>query len=118
MGGYGALLLGGRLGPQRVAAIAAESPALWSAPGDTAPGAFDDPADVRANEVFAAQAELTDIPVRSDCGEGDGFIFAARRYADSLTPKPAGGFTPGGHDEAYWRRMAPAQLRWIATYLA
>ncbi|EUA23105.1 putative esterase [Mycobacterium xenopi 4042] len=33
MGGYGALLLGSRLGPTRTAAICAVSPALWLSPG-------------------------------------------------------------------------------------
>src|SRR5581483_8352448 len=41
MGGYGALLLGGRLGPGRTAAICAVSPALWMSSGAAAPGAFD-----------------------------------------------------------------------------
>ncbi len=43
MGGYGALLLGGRLGPARTAAICAVSPALWLSSGAAAPGAFDGP---------------------------------------------------------------------------
>src|SRR6202044_1855502 len=38
MGGYGALLLGGRLGAGRTAAITAVSPALWMSYGATAPG--------------------------------------------------------------------------------
>jgi S-formylglutathione hydrolase FrmB len=41
MGGYGALLLGARLGPARTAAICAVSPALWTSSGAAAPGAFD-----------------------------------------------------------------------------
>ena len=41
MGGYGALLLGARLGPARTAAICAVSPALWTSFDETAPGAFD-----------------------------------------------------------------------------
>ena len=45
MGGYGALLLGGRLGPARTAAICAVSPALWMSSGAAAPGAFDGPDD-------------------------------------------------------------------------
>ena len=45
MGGYGALLLGARLGPARTAAICAVSPALWTSSGATAPGAFDSAED-------------------------------------------------------------------------
>ncbi|WP_425559990.1 alpha/beta hydrolase [Leifsonia poae] len=118
MGGYGALRLAGRLGPSRVAAVAAESPALWHHAGETARGAFDDPADFAANTVFGRQRELAGIPVRIDCGTGDGFYEAARDYADSLSPNPAGGFTAGGHDSAYWRRVAPSQLAFIAQHFA
>jgi hypothetical protein len=42
MGGYGALWLGGQLGAPTVAAVVAESPALWHHADDTASGAFDD----------------------------------------------------------------------------
>ena len=65
MGGYGALLLAGRLGADRVSVCVAESPALWLHPGDTAPGAFDDPADYQANTVFGQQA-----PAGPDRGTG------------------------------------------------
>jgi enterochelin esterase-like enzyme len=40
MGGYGALLAA-ETAPERFRAVAAASPALWSSPGETAPGAFD-----------------------------------------------------------------------------
>jgi len=114
MGGYGALLLAGRLGSKRVSACVAESPALWLQAGDTAPGAFDDPADYQANTVFGHQQRLAGIAVRIDCGTGDGFFPAAQRYARGFSPRPAGGFQPGGHTLGYWRRMAPAQLAFVA----
>lgn len=47
MGGYGALLLGGRLGPARTAAICAVSPALWLSSGAAAPGPSTDPTTSR-----------------------------------------------------------------------
>src|SRR6201999_1916022 len=52
MGGYGALLLGARLGAPRTAAITAVSPALWTSPGAAAPGAFDSADDYEANSVW------------------------------------------------------------------
>ncbi len=110
MGGYGALLVAGRLGSARVAACVAESPALWLHPGDTAPGAFDDPADYETHNVFGRQRQLDGIAVRVDCGLGDGFLPAAQRYVRGFGQRPAGGFEPGGHTLGYWRRMAPAQL--------
>jgi hypothetical protein len=68
MGGYGALLLAETLGAGRVAAVAADSPALWRRFADSAPGAFDDAADFAAHDVFAGRARLAGIPVRIACG--------------------------------------------------
>lgn len=116
MGGYGALLLGSRLGT-RVSAIVAESPAIWHRAADTAPGAFDGPSDFARNNVFGRQPQLAGIAVRIDCGTDDGFYPAARDYAHRLSPRPAGGFERGGHDMDYWRRMAPAQLAFISQHL-
>jgi len=114
MGGYGALLLAGRLGQARVSACVAESPALWQRAGDTAPGAFDDPADYQAHTVFGHQRQLDGVAVRVDCGRGDGFLTAAQHYVGGFSHRPAGGFEPGGHTLGYWRRMAPAQLAFVA----
>lgn len=118
MGGYGALLLGGRLGHDRVAAIAAVSPALWRDAGDTPEGAFDDADDFAAHTVFGEQERLRHIPVRVDCGTSDPFYSATVDYVDGLSPDPAGGFEPGGHDVDYWRREAPAQLAFLGHHLA
>lgn len=114
MGGYGALLLAGSLGKDRVSACVAESPALWQNAGDTAPGAFDDPADYEAHTVFGRQPQLDGVAVRVDCGLGDGFLTSAQHYVRGLSRRPAGGFEPGGHTLGYWRRMAPAQLAFIS----
>lgn len=117
MGGFGALWLGGVLGRNRVAAVAAESPAIWHRAGQSAPGAFDDPADFVAHDLFTHTQALTGIAIRIDCGTDDPFYSAARDYAAALTPKPAGGFQPGAHTLGYWRRMAPAQLTFMASHL-
>lgn len=116
MGGYGALLLGGRLGPRRTAAICAVSPALWLSPGATAPGAFDGATDFTANSVFGMPA-LDSIPIRVDCGNSDPFSSATQAFIDQLANPPAGGFAPGGHDGAYWSSQLPAELTWIAPHL-
>lgn len=116
MGGYGALLLGGRLGAQRTAAICAVSPALWLSPGAAAPGAFDGPGDFTANSVFGLPA-LNSIPIRVDCGESDPFYSATKAFVAQLHPPPAGGFSPGGHNGAFWSSQLPAELTWIAPLL-
>jgi enterochelin esterase-like enzyme len=119
MGGYGALRLAGVLGPRRVAAVSAVSPALWKSFRDTAPGAFDDAADFAAQDVMGHQEALRGIPLRLDCGRGDGFQPAVEVYRDGFPhdQAPSGGFQRGGHDDAYWRRMAPAQLAFLGEHL-
>jgi S-formylglutathione hydrolase FrmB len=116
MGGYGALLLGGRLGPARTAAICAVSPALWMSSGAAAPGAFDGPDDFAANSVFGMPA-LASIPIRVDCGDSDPFYAATKQFIAQLPNPPAGGFSPGGHNPAFWSSQLPAELTWMAPLL-
>ncbi len=117
MGGYGALLLGARLGPSRTAAITAVSPALWLSSGAAAPGAFDGSDDFAANSVFGLPA-FASIPLRVDCGNSDPFYSATREFVAQLPNPPAGGFSPGGHDGSYWSAQLPGELAWMAPLLA
>ncbi len=116
MGGYGALLLGARLGPARTAAICAVSPALWMSYGATAPGAFDSADDWSSNSVLGLSA-LGSIPIRVDCGNSDPFLSATKQFIAQLPNPPAGGFSPGGHDDAFWSSQIPAELTWMAPLL-
>ena len=118
MGGYGSMLLGGELGAARVRAIAVSSPALWLSSGDTAPGAFDDADDYAANTIFDREDTLAGIPLRIDCGEDDPFYEATSALRDQLSPTPAGGFSPGNHDDDFWRHVAPDQLAFLGRALA
>jgi len=113
MGGYGALLMATRLGPNRVAGVVAASAALWQSPRDSAAGAFDDREDFVRNDVFAARSELRGIPVRLDCGRDDPFIVANRAFAREL-PDAAVTFDDGAHTEEYWTAHAGAQMSWLA----
>ncbi|WP_020580211.1 alpha/beta hydrolase [Actinopolymorpha alba] len=116
MGGFGALLLAQRR-PDRVAAVAAVSPALWQEYADVRPGAFDSRTDFEANNVYADQAALRGIRVRVDCGRDDPFAPATRAFVEGLHPRPTGGFQPGAHTGGYWRRMVPDQLAFLAWNL-
>ena len=116
MGGYGALLLGARLGPARTSAICAVSPALWLSSGAAAPGAFDGPDDFAANSVFGLPA-LGSIPLRIDCGDSDPFYAATKAFIAQLPTPPAGGFSPGGHDAGYWSAQLPGEIAWMAPLL-
>jgi enterochelin esterase-like enzyme len=114
MGAYGAMLLGARLGPARTAGICAVSPALYQSYTASTLGAFDSYDDWTHNTVFGLPA-LSTIPLRIDCGNDDRFAPATHQFIAQLHTPPAGGFSPGGHDEAYWRQQLPSDLAWLAS---
>jgi S-formylglutathione hydrolase FrmB len=118
MGGYGALLLAETLGPGRIAAVAADSPALWQRFADSAAGAFDGAADFADHDVFAGRARLAGIPVRIACGDRDPFYPAVEQFAGAVPDLAGTDFSTGGHTDTFWRRTAPAQLRFLAASLS
>jgi enterochelin esterase-like enzyme len=77
--------------------------------------AYDDVEDFERHTIFGRVDRLTDIPVRLDCGTSDPFIDANRALAGELTNVEAH-FEPGGHEHAWWRAHAPAELAWLAQY--
>ncbi|MDT5349235.1 MAG: hypothetical protein QOH91_2522 [Mycobacterium sp.] len=83
MGGYGALLLGSRLGPARTAGICAISPALYTSFTGSAPGAFDSYDDWVQHSVNGLPA-LNSIPLRVDCGTFDRFYPATHAFVNQL----------------------------------
>jgi len=99
MGGAGALRLA-EASPDRLAAVAATSPAV----------AGDGP------EVAGA-GRLAGLAVRVDCGANDPFAAATRALAARL-PGAQVALTKGCHDGAFWQRLAPGQLRFLAAALA
>ena len=117
LGGFGALHLAGVLGAERVAAVVATSPALWRGFDETMPGTFDDAADFARVDLFGRTGQQAGIPVRIDCGKSDAFAERARDFRAALATTPAGGLTPGCHDNAYWTRMVPEQLAFIGRRL-
>lgn len=113
MGGYGAMLLGTRLGAARTAGICAISPAIYMTYFGAPAGAFDSVDDWRTNSVFNLAPKLAPIPLRVDCGTSDSFFYATKSFVGQLNPRPAGEFSPGGHDVSYWRGQLPAELGWM-----
>ncbi|GAB3068850.1 alpha/beta hydrolase [Pedococcus soli] len=116
MGGYGALLLASQLGREGVGAVVAESAALWTGPGASASGAFDDREDFLAHDVFDRADVLAGLSVRLDCGDRDPFVAANRAFAKVL-PSATLTVDAGGHTNTYWREHARGQLEWIAKQL-
>lgn len=114
MGGYGSLLLASELGPDKVFAVVAESAALWTEPGLSAEGAFDDREDFEAHDVFARQRTevLATIPVRMDCGRSDPFVPGNKAF-DQALPSAELTFDKGGHTAEYWTSHGGPQLAWV-----
>ena len=120
MGGYGALRLGALLGSDRVAAVCAVSPAMWSDPDDASRSGFRDAAEYQEFTVQGRQADLAGIPVRIDCGTGDQFYRAVQDYAEAF-PDDANvtaTFEAGAHDPDYWRRVLPEELDFLGSRVA
>jgi S-formylglutathione hydrolase FrmB len=119
MGGYGALRAA-ELEPATFVAVAASSPAIWTsyaAMTGSVGDAFDSAADYAANDVFAAVDRLATVDVRIDCGTADAFCAADRAFVAALPNPPAGGFTAGGHNTDFWRRVAPDQVDFLGRAL-
>ena len=144
MGGYGALLLAERLSTGQLstaqlstglrstglrstgqlpsaAAVVAASPAIFASYADARaadPGAFDGPADFARNNVLAGLGALRRVPAWIDCGSDDPFAAITqllRARLQRLTGRPvAGGIEPGCHDNAFWARGLPAELRFLS----
>lgn len=121
MGGYGALLPAATMGADKVAAVAPMSAALWTEPGFSAPGAFDDAEDWQRHNVFAERARFAAIPIRLACGTSDPFMAADRVFVDGFPATASydvsGIFDPGGHDATFWGDHAAGQLSFLARHL-
>ena len=111
MGGYGALLLGSRA--RQFCAVGVQSPALWTSPGESAPGAFDNAEDYERNDVFKLRPPH---PLWIDLGAGDPFRDATLAYARRAGVRAH--VSPGGHDTAFWDAHMPQFVRFFARACA
>lgn len=120
MGGYGALLAAERgvrpTGDSFFKGAAVSSPALWTEPEETAPGAFDGASDFYANDVFTGVQALRSLSVRLDCGTLDPFYQATHQLSELMTWPHEAVFCPWAtHTSGFWRSVAPAQMRFLAA---
>jgi S-formylglutathione hydrolase FrmB len=118
MGGYGAMLLAAQA-PKRFVAVAASSPALWLSYDEAHganPAAFDSADDWRRwGDPHTFLRNLGGVPLRIDCGESDSF---APALSAVQLPDPASlHFSKGCHEYAFWRSVAPVQLRFVGEAL-
>lgn len=117
MGGYGALLIGEQLGPDRVAAVAAVSPAIFADFPSSSDGSFDDEADFAMHDPRARPGRLDGVAVLIDCGDDDPFAPQAEQMRNLLHPTPAGGLSGGAHTNSYLTRVAPEQMAFLGEHL-
>jgi S-formylglutathione hydrolase FrmB len=117
MGGFGALLLASQGKLPGLRAVAAMSPAVWARYDAIREHAFDNPDDFAVNDVFALRPQLQALPKRIDCGTEDDLLDTVQDYVSALPGAVEGGFQPGAHEAAYWRRILPDVVGFLAKNL-
>ena len=118
MGGAGALLVA-QLRPDLTRAVVALSPAVYPSYAAARSGhdyTFDSAQDWQRYGVWPHLGDLAGAAVRIDCGGADPFAPTARHLLDRI-PGAVGGIGSGCHDEGFWRRSAPAAVRFLAAHL-
>lgn len=117
MGGYGVLRIAGILGRQRVAAVVASSPGLYTDPERAHPDGFVDAREYRRFSVMEAQDSLEGIPLRVDIGTSDPFFDATRTFVDRFAADAAvtAEYGEGGHEIFFTQRVLPAQLAFLGA---
>jgi dipeptidyl aminopeptidase/acylaminoacyl peptidase len=118
MGGFGALLAVAEA-PDLFIAAAASSPALWSSYDDARSAnatAFGSEEEWKRWGDLLGRSDRLRGRVRVDCGSSDAFAptvaALGERLPDAVT------LAKGCHDVAFWRSVAPAQLRFVGAALA
>ncbi|HEY5110221.1 MAG TPA: alpha/beta fold hydrolase [Acidimicrobiales bacterium] len=119
MGGYGALRLAERY-PDRFAAVAAISPAVWTSYSQAEganPGAFASAASFRANDVIDQAPHLDGRPVRIASGVDDPFhpgVVALARVVPTTTTVVV---SAGCHTDPFFASQEPPSLVFLSRHL-
>ena len=120
MGGYGALRLV-ELYPDRFAAAAAISPAVWTtydqAEGAN-PGAFASRAAFRANDVILQAAHLGAMPVRIASGVDDPFHPGVEALIRAVPSSATVVVSAGCHTSSFFASQEPPSLEFLSRHLA
>jgi poly(3-hydroxybutyrate) depolymerase len=119
MGGYGALLLAEK-NPRLLAAVAAISPAVWTAYSEAQsanPGAYATAADFADDDVVMHAAALEGLPVRVASGYDDPFHLGVVALARELPKSAVVQFTSGCHDGAFFSSQQHQSLAFLGAHL-
>jgi pimeloyl-ACP methyl ester carboxylesterase len=112
MGGFGALRYARDHHDLR--AVAGMSPALFQNwPDARARKVFHTPQQWETNEPLRHIEDLRGIPLGVWCGVGDTFVAAARKFCEVTAPAVAS-FTPGVHNDKFWKRVTPEVMNFVA----
>ncbi|HLN16784.1 MAG TPA: alpha/beta fold hydrolase [Acidimicrobiales bacterium] len=119
MGGYGALLLAEKY-PERIAAVAAISPAIWTSYAEARaanPGAYASAADFATDDAVTHARALTGIAVWVASGDADPFHPGVVALGEALPAGAAVHFSGGCHDGAFFVAQEPGALAFLSRHL-
>jgi pimeloyl-ACP methyl ester carboxylesterase len=116
MGGFGALRFA-RAHPDLKATAVASAALFVSWPDARARKVFSGEANWRAEEPLLHTGELRGADLGVWCGESDPFEGADRRLVKAVSPAVSS-FSPGKHEDEYWRGVLPDVLKFVGQRLA
>ena len=119
MGGYGAILLAEKY-PERIAAVAAISPAVWTSfeqARSANAGAYATAQDFEEDDVVTHAAALRDIAVRVVAGENDPFRPGVQALVETLPPGAIAEISAGCHTGAFFTSQEVPSFRFLGAHL-
>ncbi|MEU0537577.1 alpha/beta hydrolase [Amycolatopsis tolypomycina] len=116
MGGFGALRFA-RAHPDLKAVATASAALFVSWPDARSRKVFADEANWRAEEPLLHPAELRPGGLGVWCGASDPFLGADRKLVRAVNPEVSR-FTPGAHDDEYWRGVLPEIVEFVGERLS
>ena len=115
MGGFGALRFA-RDHPDLKAVATASAALFVSWPDARSRKVFSDEDNWRGEEPLLHTEELRAANLGVWCGESDPFLGADRKLVNAVRPAVAR-FSPGKHEDAYWRGILPDVLKFAGQRL-
>ncbi len=119
MGGYGALLLAERY-PDRIGAVAAISPAIWTSYEQALSvnaAAYASATDFVQDDAVTHASALAHVPVRVASGNDDPFHPGVVALARALPATARVEFSQGCHTGAFFTTQEPPSLQFLGQHL-
>jgi S-formylglutathione hydrolase FrmB len=116
MGGFGALRFA-RAHPDLKAVATASAALFVSWPDARSRKVFAGEDNWRAEEPLLHTGELRAASLGVWCGESDPFLGADRKLVKAVNPAVSK-FSPGKHDDEYWRGILPDVLKFVGQRLS